>query len=130
MRRGCKLPCEAESCQAVGGSEIGAFIVEKHLARFLEGQRVTDIEKMWDRMYFATLYYGRKGVVINAISRVDLALWDLLAKVRQEPVHQLLGGPVRLPYPAAPKQGSIYENQRDLANRFFKDAEETAAAAI
>jgi len=77
------------------GGEIGAFVVEKHLARFLEGQRVTDIEKMWDQMYFATLYYGRKGVVINAISGVDLALWDLLAKVRKEPVHQLLGGPVR-----------------------------------
>jgi L-rhamnonate dehydratase len=77
------------------GGEIGAFIVEKHLARFLEGQRVTDIEKMWDQMYFATLYYGRKGIVLNAISGVDLALWDLLAKVRKEPVFQLLGGPVR-----------------------------------
>jgi L-rhamnonate dehydratase len=77
------------------GGEIGAFIVEKHLARFLEGQRVTDIEKMWDQMYFATLYYGRKGIVLNAISGVDLALWDLLAKVREEPVFHLLGGPVR-----------------------------------
>jgi L-rhamnonate dehydratase len=77
------------------GGEIGAFIVEKHLARFLEGQRVTDIEKMWDQMYFATLYYGRKGIVLNAISGVDLALWDLLAKVRREPVFHLLGGPVR-----------------------------------
>lgn len=75
--------------------EIGAFIVEKHLARFLEGQPVTNIEKMWDLMYFGTLFYGRKGVVINTISAVDLALWDLLAKVRGEPVHQLLGGPVR-----------------------------------
>jgi phytanoyl-CoA hydroxylase len=36
--------------------------------------------------------------------------------------------PVRLPYPAAPNQGSIYENQRDLETRFFKDAEEAAAA--
>ncbi|MEA3123674.1 MAG: L-rhamnonate dehydratase [Caballeronia sp.] len=77
------------------GGEIGAFIVEKHLARFLEGQRVTDIEKMWDQMYFATLYYGRKGIVLNAISGVDLALWDLLAKIRKEPVFHLLGGPVR-----------------------------------
>jgi L-rhamnonate dehydratase len=75
------------------GGEIGAFIVEKHLARFLEGQLVTDIEKMWDQMYFSTLYYGRKGVVLNTISGVDLALWDLLAKVRKEPVYQLLGGP-------------------------------------
>jgi L-rhamnonate dehydratase len=77
------------------GGEIGAFIVEKHLARFLEGRRVTDIEKMWDQMFNATLYYGRKGIVLNAISGVDLALWDLLAKVRKEPVFQLLGGPVR-----------------------------------
>ncbi|ELW9447472.1 L-rhamnonate dehydratase [Burkholderia cenocepacia] len=77
------------------GGEIGAFIVEQHLARFIEGQRVTDIEKMWDQMFHATLYYGRKGVVLNAISGVDLALWDLLAKVRREPVHQLLGGKVR-----------------------------------
>src|ERR1700749_1253326 len=77
------------------GGEIGAFIVEKHLARFLEGQLVTDFEKMWDQMYNATLYYGRKGIVLNAISGVDLALWDLLAKVRKEPVFHLLGGPVR-----------------------------------
>lgn len=77
------------------GGDIGAFIVERHLARFLEGQRVTDVEIMWDQMFNATLYYGRKGVVVNAISGVDLALWDLLAKVRQEPVYQLLGGPVR-----------------------------------
>ena len=75
--------------------EIGAFIVEKHLARFLEGRPVTEIEKMWDQMYFSTQFYGRKGIVLNAISGVDLALWDLLGKVRGEPVHALLGGPVR-----------------------------------
>ncbi|MDE1951189.1 MAG: L-rhamnonate dehydratase [Betaproteobacteria bacterium] len=75
--------------------EIGAFIVERHLARFLEGRKVTDIETMWDQMYHATLYYGRKGVVLNTISGVDLALWDLLGKVRQEPVFHLLGGAVR-----------------------------------
>ena len=77
------------------GGELGCWIVEKHLARFVEGQKVTDIEKIWDQMFNATLYYGRKGIVINAISGVDLALWDLLGKVRDEPVHALLGGPVR-----------------------------------
>jgi L-rhamnonate dehydratase len=46
-------------------------------------------------MYFSTQYYGRKGVVVNTISGVDLALWDLLGQIRQEPVHALLGGPVR-----------------------------------
>ena len=50
---------------------------------------------MWDQMYKSTIYYGRRGVVLNAISGVDLALYDLLGKTRQEPVFALLGGPVR-----------------------------------
>ncbi len=77
------------------GGEIGAWIVEKHLSRFVIGKSVTDIELIWDQMYNATLFYGRKGIVVNVISGVDLALWDLLGKVRQEPVYQLLGGAVQ-----------------------------------
>lgn len=77
------------------GGELCTFIVEKHPARFIEDARVTDIDKIWDQMFNATLYYGRKGIVLNIIFGVDLALWDLLGKIRQGPVHQLLGGPVR-----------------------------------
>ena len=80
---------------ATAGGEIGAFVVEKHFARFVEGRPLADIEIIWDQMYKSSLYYGRKGVVLNAISGVDLALWDLLGKVRGEPVYHLLGGPVR-----------------------------------
>jgi L-rhamnonate dehydratase len=77
------------------GGEPGAWIVAHHLARFLEGVDATDIERIWDQMYLSTIYYGRKGLVINAISCVDLALWDLLGKLRGEPVYNLLGGAVR-----------------------------------
>jgi L-rhamnonate dehydratase len=77
------------------GGEPACYIVEKHLARFLEGRDPADYEKIWDQMYFSTQYYGRKGLVVNAISGVDLALWDLLGKLRQEPVYKLLGGNVR-----------------------------------
>ena len=55
------------------GGEPGAWIVERHLSRFLIGANVTDIERMWDQMYLSTLFYGRKGLVVNAISCVDLA---------------------------------------------------------
>jgi L-rhamnonate dehydratase len=75
--------------------EPGAFIVERHLARFLEGAPVTATERIWDQMYSATLFYGRKGLVLNVISAIDLALWDLLGKLRGEPVYALLGGAVR-----------------------------------
>ena len=77
------------------GGEPAAWIVERHLARFLIGADPGEIERIWDQMYLATLFYGRKGLVLNAISCVDLALWDLLGKLRQEPVYQLMGGPVR-----------------------------------
>ena len=77
------------------GGEPAAYIVEHHLARFLEGRDPAEVEKIWDQMYFSTQYYGRKGLVVNAISGVDLALWDLLGRLRGEPVYQLLGGQVR-----------------------------------
>jgi L-rhamnonate dehydratase len=77
------------------GGELAAWIIEQHLARFIEGAAVTDLERIWDQMYHATLPYGRKGIVLFAISGVDLALWDLLGQVRGEPVYAMLGGAVR-----------------------------------
>ncbi|XP_064594482.1 L-rhamnonate dehydratase-like [Liolophura sinensis] len=77
------------------GGEPGCFIVEKHLSRFLEGEDPRNVEKIWDKMFRATLNYGRKGLPIQTISAVDLALWDLLGKLRQEPVYALLGGKAR-----------------------------------
>jgi len=54
---------------------------------------------MWDQMWRSTINYGRKGLPIQCISAIDLALWDLLGKLRKEPVYALLGGKVvdRLP---------------------------------
>lgn len=75
--------------------EPGAYIAERHLARFVEGAPVHQIEKIWDQMYSGSLFYGRKGLVLNVISAIDLALYDLLGKLRQEPVYALLGGEVR-----------------------------------
>jgi len=73
---------------------LGCWIIEKHLARFIEGKKVDEIATIWDQMFNSTLFYGRKGIVINAISGVDLALWDLLGRIRQLPVFELLGGAV------------------------------------
>ncbi len=36
--------------------------------------------------------YGRKGIAIQAISAIDLAIWDALGKLKKVPVHELLGG--------------------------------------
>ena len=77
------------------GGFPAAWIVEQHLARFVVGKTPWDVEAIWDQMYRSTLFYGRKGLVLNAISAVDLALWDALGRIRQEPVYAMIGGAVR-----------------------------------
>lgn len=81
------------------GGPPGCYIVEHHLSRFVEGQDPRNIELMWDQMFRSTLNYGRKGLPIQALSAVDLALWDLLGKLRQEPVYMLLGGATKQQLP-------------------------------
>lgn len=75
----------------VGGIP-GCYIVEHHLARFVEQNDVRNVERMWDTMWRSTVNYGRKGLTVQAISAVDIAVWDALGKVKQEPVYNLLGG--------------------------------------
>lgn len=43
-------------------------------------------------MYRASMFYGRKGLPVAVISVIDLALWDLIGKIRGEPVYKLIGG--------------------------------------
>ena len=77
-----------------GGVPAG-WLIKHHFARFLVGTDARNINRIWDQMYRASLPYGRKGLTIMAISAVDLALWDLVGKVRGEPVYNLIGGKSR-----------------------------------
>lgn len=90
---------EAESgevgvAQSSGGPPA-CYIVERHLARFVEGADPRRTERIWDLMWRGSMHYGRRGLVVHAISAVDLALWDLVGKLRGEPIHALIGGAVR-----------------------------------
>ena len=62
--------------------EPGCYIVEKHLSRFVEGEDPRNVERIYDCMWRSTINYGRKGLPLQAISAVDLALWDLRARSR------------------------------------------------
>lgn len=77
------------------GGVPAAWLIQNHFSRFLDKQDARNINLLWDQMYRASLPYGRKGVTIMAISTVDLALWDLLGKIRSEPVYHLIGGLTR-----------------------------------
>ena len=77
------------------GGVPACYLIEHHFKRFIVGQDAANVEVMFDQMYNASLFYGRKGLTINAISAVDLAVWDLLGKLRGEPVYAMIGGKVR-----------------------------------
>ena len=65
------------------------------LRETLLGRDPFDIEELWELMYRRTIYYGRHGAVLHAMSGVDIALWDILGKATGKPVHKLLGGSYR-----------------------------------
>ena len=75
-----------------------------------------EIGELWRRMYLGTAMNGRRGMVIHAMSAVDMALWDLCGKAVGEPVHALLGGATReriTPYASLQPAGKRFEEYRD-----------------
>ena len=76
------------------GGAPAAWLIRNHFARFLIGQDARRINLINDQLFRASMPYGRTGLPVAAISAVDLALWDLLGKLRGEPVYNLAGGKV------------------------------------
>ncbi len=82
------------------GGPGGGPVVTDHLAKLLMGRDPFDIERNWDICWRSTMNYGRMGVTMNAISGVDLALWDIVGKALNVPVYKLLGGETKDRIPA------------------------------
>ncbi|WVF71864.1 hypothetical protein IAT40_006674 [Kwoniella sp. CBS 6097] len=74
------------------GGPPACWLIEEHYKRFIIGEDPRDTNKIWDEMFRASMFYGRKGLPLAAISVVDLAIWDLLGKIRGEPVYKMIGG--------------------------------------
>jgi len=65
------------------------------LKSVLIGEDPLEVERLWHKMYMATVYYGRRGAAIQTISGIDIALWDIMGKAFKQPVYKLLGGGFR-----------------------------------
>jgi L-alanine-DL-glutamate epimerase-like enolase superfamily enzyme len=75
----------------VGGG-ITRDVIDKLLQPMLIGEDPLLIEGLWQKMFARTRQFGRRGIVMNAISGIDIALWDIAGKVANLPLYRLLGG--------------------------------------
>ena len=86
---------EVDSSPAIAKAIIEAPSSHKlcnGLAALLIGENPLEIGRLWQKMYKGSLYYGRRGAAIHAISGVEIALWDIAGKAAGKPIHALLGG--------------------------------------
>jgi galactonate dehydratase len=67
----------------------------KQLHTMLLGEDPAHIERLWHKIFRAFTYMGSRGATCQAISGIDIALWDIRGKVLGLPIYDLLGGPVR-----------------------------------
>ncbi len=140
----CVYPPQAQTCLVkitaddgtVGWGEAHAplgpratkAVVEDVLGPILLGADPLAIDLLWERMYGSMRLRGHStGYQLEAISGVDIALWDLAGKLLGVPVYRLLGGPYRtsLPTYASGVPGATIA-ERVTAARGFIDAGYTA----
>jgi L-alanine-DL-glutamate epimerase-like enolase superfamily enzyme len=72
-------------------SPAAASVVSDHLAAVLDQHDALDIAEGWERMRRACRNLGTKGLVMQAISAVDIAWWDLKARLLDRPLSDLFG---------------------------------------
>ena len=67
-------------------------IVEKVIQPMILGDDPIDRDVIWHKVYNLTRDHGQKGMSMQALSGVDIALWDIAGKVAGLPIHKLIGG--------------------------------------
>lgn len=93
--------------------------VDEFLRPFLIGKNPLNIEDVWQSCFVSS--YWRNGPVLgNALSGVDMALWDILGKRAGLPVYQLLGGKCR----------NAVDTYRHASGSSLKDVEDAVRKAM
>jgi L-rhamnonate dehydratase len=62
------------------------------LGELLLGENPLETERLWDKLYIGSAYYGRRGLAMQCISAIDNALWSIRAQAAGVSLATLLGG--------------------------------------
>ena len=84
---------EVTTTHPVANRAVCAILRE--LGPMVEGDDPIQIEKIWNKIFRRFTYMGSRGASTNAISGIDIALWDIRGKALNQPIYNLLGGAVR-----------------------------------
>lgn len=78
----------------IGAPASGCDMIEG-IRELAVGENPFDTARLWDKIYRGTIYYGRRGAAMQALSGFDIALHDIIGKATNQPVYRLLGGAYR-----------------------------------
>lgn len=110
--------------ECFGGGNIALankVIVERVIQPMILGMDALDRDVIWHKVYNLTRDHGQKGMPLQALSGVDIALWDIAGKAANLPVYKLLGGNFRDKIPAY-GYGCMLQRFPDLEQRFRDDS--------
>ncbi|MFC7292699.1 mandelate racemase/muconate lactonizing enzyme family protein [Hirschia litorea] len=114
--------------ECFGGGNIALAnktIVEQVIQPMIVGMNPLDRDVIWHKAYNLMRDHGQKGMPIQSLSGVDIALWDIAGKALNLPVYQLLGGAFRTEIPVY-GYGMMLQRVPDLKERFARDSAQIA----
>ncbi|HEY6434782.1 MAG TPA: mandelate racemase/muconate lactonizing enzyme family protein [Acetobacteraceae bacterium] len=62
------------------------------LGELLQGENPLDVERLWDKLYIGSTYYGRRGIAMQCISAIDNCLWSIRSQAAGVSLARMLGG--------------------------------------
>ena len=99
VRQSCLVEVVAEDGTSGWGECFGPAVLNAAVVgafrSCLVGQDAFATERHWQTIYNTFRDQGQKGLVVTALSGLDIALWDLKGRLWGQPIHRLMGGPLR-----------------------------------
>jgi len=77
--------------EAYGPPEVAKAAIDTFFTPLLLGRDIRERESLWHLMFARSVDYGQKGIMIAAISAIDIALWDIAARAAELPLYRFLG---------------------------------------